>query len=320
MSSAAVALAGLSWIGNRARWVLAMGVLLALVLPGLSSALRPLLPAFVVLIFAVAAARLDVFAVVRSAAAPPRLLRLAALTLALLVATPVLLWTVACAAGASEAVLAAVVYTGVAPPITSAAGLCLLLGLEAGLALQLTVAASLAAPFLGPVVASTLLGAAVPIEPVALAERVAAMIGAGAALGIGARRYLGEALIARQAKAFDGIGALTMLVFVIPLFDGVWAQVLADPGRALGILGLAVAVNFGLQAAIALGARRIAGRAKAGAAGLAWGNRTVALYYAALPPDPTFGLYVALYQIPMLFTPLVMGPVLGAQSPRSCDR
>jgi hypothetical protein len=41
-----------------------------------------------------------------------------------------------------------------------------------------------------------------------------------------------------------------------------------------------------------------------------WGNRNVAIYLAALPPDPLFGLYVALYQLPMLFTPLVLGRLL----------
>ena len=41
-----------------------------------------------------------------------------------------------------------------------------------------------------------------------------------------------------------------------------------------------------------------------------WGTRNVSIYFAALPADPLFGLYVALYQIPMLFTPLVLGRVL----------
>jgi hypothetical protein len=41
-----------------------------------------------------------------------------------------------------------------------------------------------------------------------------------------------------------------------------------------------------------------------------WGNRNVSIYFAALPPDPLFGLYVAFYQLPMLFTPLVLGRVL----------
>ena len=39
---------------------------------------------------------------------------------------------------------------------------------------------------------------------------------------------------------------------------------------------------------------------------LVFANRTVALYAAALPHDPRFALFVALYQVPILFTPLIL--------------
>ncbi len=307
------ALGLLAALGARARWVLAAGVLLATVLPGLSAALRPALPGLVALLFCVAMARIDLAALLGGMARPGRLLRLAALTLALLWATPAILWAVAAAAGAGPATLGAVVYTAAAPPITSSAALCLILGLDAALALELTVAASLAAPFLGPAAAALLLGAAVPLDAETLALRMGAMVGAGALGAVLLRRALGARRIAENAPAFDGASALTTLVFVVPLFDGFWAGVLADPGRAVGLLALAAGLNYGLQALVARGARRVAGNAAAGAAGLVWGNRTVALYLAALPPDPVFALYVALFQIPMLFTPLLMGRLLGAR-------
>ncbi|GMG84647.1 hypothetical protein LNKW23_38630 [Paralimibaculum aggregatum] len=306
-------LAGLGAIGGRARWVLAVGVMLALLLPGLSAGLRPFLPGLVVLVFAVAVARLDMRDAARAALRPRRMLRLAALVLALLVVTPAVLWGLGRLAGLGPEGLEALVYTGAAPPITSAAGLCLLMGLDAALALELTVVASVAAPFLGPAVVAALLGDAVPIDAWALALRMGAMILAGGTLGLLIRHLAGPARIAREARAFDGIGALAMLFFVVPLFDGVWEIILREPERALAMFALAVAVNFGMQAVVARGARGAAGPGRAGATGLAWGNRTVALYVAALPPDAAFGLYVALYQIPMLFTPLLMGRVLGAR-------
>ena len=37
----------------------------------------------------------------------------------------------------------------------------------------------------------------------------------------------------------------------------------------------------------------------AGALGIVWGARSVAIFFAALPPDPVFSIFVALYQIPM---------------------
>ncbi len=310
------ALGLLAAIGARARWVLAAGVLLATLLPALSAALKPALPVLVALLFCVAMARIDLAGLVRAMLRPVRLLRLAALTVALLWATPALLWAAAAVAGAGPDTLAAIVYTGAAPPITSSAALCLILGLNAAFALELTIAASLAAPFLGPPVVAVLLGTAVPLGAETLALRMAAMVGAGALGAVLLRHLLGPRRIAENAAAFDGVSALTTLVFVVPLFDGFWAAVFADPLRAAWLLALAIALNYGLQALIARGARAQAGAATAGAAGLLWGNRTVALYLAALPPDPAFALFVALFQLPMLFTPLVMGRLLGAARAR----
>ena len=41
----------LAWIGARARWIMAAGVVAALFMPAVSALLRPFLPAFVVLVF-----------------------------------------------------------------------------------------------------------------------------------------------------------------------------------------------------------------------------------------------------------------------------
>ena len=53
-------------------------------------------------------------------------------------------------------------------------------------------------------------------------------------------------------------------------------------------------------------ASRGLGAETSGALGILWGNRTVAIYLAALPPDPQVTLFVALYQFPMYFTPLLL--------------
>ncbi|MEM9144600.1 MAG: hypothetical protein AAGC57_00275 [Pseudomonadota bacterium] len=303
----------LRWVGARARWVLAIGVMIASILPDLSALLRPFMPVLVSLVFCVAMVRIDLRALLLGMAKPRRLVRLSALTIALLWVTPATVWAAGQGLGLAPDLLAALVYTGASPPITSAAGLCLLLGLNAALALELTIFASLLAPFLGPLVVTALLGEAVPIEAVPLALRMAAMIAAGAVASVLLRHLIGSVRIEAEHRAFDGVAALVMLSFVIPLFDGFWHQVLDEPALAGALLILAIVVNYGAQIILAQGMPAMLGAASAGALGLAWGNRTVALYLAALPPDPVFGLYVALYQIPMLLTPLVMGRVLGAR-------
>jgi len=306
-------LGGLTWLGARARWVLAVGVVLATFLPGLSAFLRPYLPGLVVLVFCVSMARLDLGALARRASRPGRLAALTVWTVALLVVTPAAIWAGTRAAGLPEAHVAALVYTFAAPPIASAPALCLLLGLDAAFALELTVAASLATPFIGPAVTRALLGEAAPLDAFDLSLRVAAMIAAGVVAALALRRLLGADRIARHGGAFDGVATVVLLVFVIPLFDGFWGVVRGLPWFALGTLALVLAANWGAQVVVALAARRGAAPGMAGASGLMWGNRNVSIYLAALPPDPLFGLYVALYQLPMLFTPLVLGRLLGGR-------
>ncbi len=314
-------LRGLTWLGAQARWVLAVGVILATFLPSLSSFLRPFLPGLVVMVLCVSIARLDLGVLARRAIRPRRMAALMIWTAAFLVLTPALVWAGASAAGVPQAHIAALVYTFAAPPISSAPAICLLLGLEAGFALELTVVASLATPFIGPVVTKALLGEAVPIDTFDLALRVAAMIAMGVAAAVAVRRLLGAERIAQHGGAFDGVATVAMVLFVIPLFDGFWDVVLGMPWFALGTLALVLAANWGAQVVVAAGVRSAVPQrgdepGLAGPTALMWGNRNVSIYLAALPPDPLFGLYVAFYQLPMLFTPLVLGRVLRGPTAR----
>jgi len=308
-------LSGLTWIGARARWVLAIGVIAATFLPSLSATLRPFVPGFLVLVLCVSMARLDLDVLARRATQPRRLAVLSVWIVALMVATPAAIWAGASVIGLPQAHVAALVYTFAAPPISSAPAICLMLGLEAGFALELTILASLAAPFIGPVVTKALLGEAVPLDAFDLALRMAAMIATGVVAALAVRRWVGAARIARHGGAFDGVATVVLVLFVIPIYDRFWELVLAMPWFALGTFAVVMVANLGGQALVAVAGRRVAERVGAplglaGSAGLMWGTRNVSIYFAALPPDPLFGLYVALYQIPMLFTPLVLGRVL----------
>lgn len=304
-------LAGLSWLGANARWILAAGVVLATLLPAASAFLRPMLPGLVAMVFCVSLVRLDLGALARRALRPRRLMVLAGWTAAFLSLTPALVLLAARAAGLPAAQVAALTYTFAAPPIMSASALCLMLGLDAAFALELTVFASLVTPVAGPLVTKALLGEAVPIHGADLALRVAAMVAAGTVMALALRRLLGPETIRSHRAAFDGVATIVLVLFVVPLYDGFWAMVSAMPGFALATLALVLAANWGPQVVVAAMLRRAAAPDVAGAAGLMWGNRNVSIYLAALPPDPLFGLYVALYQFPMLFTPVVMGRLLG---------
>jgi len=231
-------LRGLTWIGARARWVLAAGVVAATFLPSLSATLRPFVPGLVVLLLCISMARLDLGMLAQRASRPRRMAVLTGWIVALMVVTPAVIWAGARAAGLPEAHLAALVYTFAAPPIASAPAVCLMMGLEAGFALELTILASLAAPFVGPVVSKVLLGEAVPLDAFDLALRMAAMIAGGVAAALAMRRLIGPGRIARHGGAFDGVATVVLLLFVIPIFDRFWEVVLNLPWFALGTLVL----------------------------------------------------------------------------------
>jgi hypothetical protein len=153
--------------------------------------------------------------------------------------------------------------------------------------------------------ASVLLPEQIGLETIVLMRALAWMVGGALVIGIGLRLILGESRIERHARSFDGAATLAMVAFVVPLFDGVGARILADPILA----GLVFLLVFGLMFALNYGVYRLSrmlgiGDSTAGAAGVMQ-MRNMGLYFAALPPDPAFGLFVALYQFPMYATPLL---------------
>lgn len=233
-------------------------------------------------------------------------------------ATPALFWWVATTMGLPDSHVAALVYTSAAPPLGSAAAFCLLLGFNAAFAIELTVFCSALAPLTLPFMAHLLLGGAVPVDTSDMVLRLAILIGCASAGALGARWILGESRIRQNAQNLDGLSAVVLVVFLFPLFDGLTGRIAEAPLFALGVLALATAANLGTQIVLWPLTRRVAGTATGGATALIWGNRNAALALASLPPDPVLWLYVALYQFPMYFTPLVMSRIAGpalAKSP-----
>ncbi len=251
-------------------------------------------------------ARIELGAAMRAAATPRALLRLVSLSLLLMPASGALCLGLARVAGLDADLAAALIYLAAAPPIASAANLCFFLGFDARRALEVTVAATLLTPLLGPLTVGLLLPGAAGLSAPVLALKLGAMIAGGALFALAMRRLVRAERMARHARAFDGIGVIALVVFVIPLFDGVPALIAAEPGRAALVLVVAAAANLGVNLALRAGLGRVLPAAEAGAYGILFGNRTIALYLAALPADPRFAVFVALYQVPMLLTPLAL--------------
>ncbi len=295
----------LQWLGNNARFILAIGCLVAVFLPSLSSALRPILPFLVSMVLGLAMARLDLLEIAKAATKPVEVFKSIGLTLLLMPVSVVIYVLLARIAGLSATDEASLIYLAAAPPIASATSLCFILGFNTRIALQTTLIATLLTPLLGPAITALLLPDAVPISPILLGQRLGVMILGGLALGLTVRFIFGPQRIDQNKLSFDGIAAVAMVLFVIPLFDGVGSSIVDDPRKALWVLVLSFIFNVGINGFASVILRARTDPATAGALGLMWGNRTIAIYIAALPYNPDFSLFVALYQIPMYMTPLI---------------
>lgn len=293
-------------IGRHAGVFLLCSLVIVPFLPGVSALLRPFLPGLVSVVLGLAIARLDIGAILKEFL---QRRKLGLLLFCLLLFVPLtcmgLVWIGTLFGAGADTILALAVF-GASPPLSSAASLALILGYDARITLQFGILATLTLPVLGPL-SLALVGIEVDIATALLGGRIALMIAGGFAFGLGVQALVGRDRIAANSEAFNGAAAIAMLLFLFPLFDGVVGYVMAQPGQAMGLLALAIALNFGGHIAVARAGRRITGPGTAAAAGLMFGNRNVSFYLAVLPLNPALGLFVAAAQIPIYATPAVFG-------------
>ena len=136
-----------------------------------------------------------------------------------------------------------------APPLMASGYLALMLGLDAALAVTLTLLSTALMPFTLPLVGLYLLGVEIDVPLGDLMLRLALVVGGTLALAWLLRRLLPEGFSRRHAEPLDGLAVLGLLVFAIAIMDGVSALLLRQPGF---VLACALAV-YALQ-------RRPAGR------------------------------------------------------------
>ncbi len=296
----------LTILARRATAILPFSVAIGLVFPGLAALLRPTITPLVVLILIVAMMRTDWPALRHLAARPVRVAFVMALVM---VGIGLIVAPLARHLGMEPGLALAVSIMCFCPPITSAPAFAPILGLNQALCLVVAVAGLLIVPLTLPPMALLLLDLQLDISVGALMARLAGLIGVALAVALALRWRLRDRL-EDLARPIDGVGVLLLIVFAIAIFDGVTAQILADPWRVFWFVAASFGAHLAYQAlAIALSLRL--GRRDALTAGFLAGTRNVGLLLAALPAnsEPALLLFIATAQFPIYIMPTVLRPV-----------
>jgi BASS family bile acid:Na+ symporter len=291
------------------------GILAGLIMPDLAAILRPVMEVFVVLLMTLAYSRLD-WSGIRTISGKP------------LLTAMILLWVLAAVPGLSAAagwalalpsvLLTAIILNAIAPPITSSVPFCQLLGLDAALALRVTLIATLLMPVTVPASILLLLGVTIDLDPGEFALRAAVFIGLPLALSWLIRRSPRLTARLNRGTEVDGITAFILMIIAIGIMDGVTARISAEPAEALAILAAAFGVSILFHGLSGLVFWRLGERTAISIA-LTSGSRNLVLMLVIIGDamGPAFGLYVALGQVPIYLMPAIIQTVWRSRGGRT---
>ena len=287
------------------RWCLVLGLLGGLFLPQVAAAMQPALPVLVALLIFVAALRIGPGAALGSIAEARGDL---GLLLIFQLALPIAGFAVFAGLGLSGSLVAlALVLMMSAPSISGSANFTILLGHDPAPALRLAVLGTALFPLTVLPVFWLLPGLDGPAV-LGAALRVLGAIALATGTAFALRRWAWPAPSAEALRALDGLSAILLGVVVIGLMAALGPALRQTPWLVLGWTAVVFAANFGLQAGAFMLLRNKPGAVPRS---IIAGNRNVALYLIALPPELSAPLliFIGCYQLPMFLTPILMAPL-----------
>jgi predicted Na+-dependent transporter len=280
----------------------------------IAAAARPLLWPLAVALLMLALARTDWMRLSSLLRRPGLAVVLALLNL---IAVPLVVWPIWQALGLWPGLIAALCLSAMAPGIISAATTATFLRLDSSLALLLTLFTNFLVPFTLPPLALWLLDLDLRISLVDLSLRLALIVALALAGAIVIRRFLGSRL-AEAGTTLDGLSVVVLMVFAIPLMDGVMARALAEPVKLAGFVAGAFGGMILCNLVMAAGLLPFLDRRTALTAGYCSGGRHNALLMAVLPAsaDADIFLFIAAVQFPIYLMPTLLQPLYRRLLPR----
>ncbi len=124
------------------------------------------------------------------------------------------------------------------------------------------------------------------------------------------RRWLGPRLV-EAGTTLDGISVLVLMVFAIPLMDGVVARAMAEPVKLAGFIAGSFGGMLLCNLVMAVATLPFLDRKTALTVGYCSGGRHNALLMAVLPAtaDPDIFLFIAAVQFPIYIIPTLLQPL-----------
>lgn len=303
----------LAWLGRQGTRAVAASVFLGLAIPQLSDLFRPLVGPAIFCLLVFSFLRVEPSAL-RGEFKRTRLPLLLTATFLMMVATPLVLGTLYAVLGESEfwhELSLALVLQSAAPPITSAPAFVAFLGLDIALALAALVTTTIATPITSPFFAAFFGGAALPLDPWALALRLAFFLGGAFAVAWAVRRLVGDDRIRAWREPIDGLNVIALFVFAAAIMGIVTHRLFTDPLLVFELLVLSFVITFGL---IVITAALFwpAGAERALTLGVSAGTRNMGLMLAAASGvSDLVWLYIAVAQLPIFLAPQLLHPLIS---------
>lgn len=302
-----LALAPLRFLDRHSRVLLALGVFIGVALPSLASALKPYIIASVLGCLVGAMLLLD-WDKIRVESRRRGLL--GAFVIWQLLICPVTVWFIADWFGLSSTLTEVVFLQSAAPPIASAAVFLLLLGIDGGLALLVSVFCVLLLPVTLTALMGIFLATALEVSLWEFFARACVMLLMPFIIAWGVRRWFGKTRLQQASGAISGLNVLLLIVFAIGVMDGVYVEFVDRTDSAVRLFITAWVMAVILHVAGFAAFSRV-GRYEAMTAAMTSGNRNLGVMFAvaATVASSDFALYVGIAQIPMYFVPLLLAPL-----------
>jgi len=294
-------------MGRRATTLLPFSLGLGLLFQDFAALARPLLMPLAVALLMLALARTDW---TRLSALLRRPSLAIVLALANLIVVPLVVWPIWQALGLWPGLVAALCLSAMAPGIISAATTATFLRLDSSLALLLSLFTNFLVPFTLPPLALWLLDLDLKIGLIDLSLRLALIVALALVGAVVIRRFLGPR-IAEAGTTLDGLAVLVLMVFAVPLMDGVVARAAAEPVKLAGFVAGAFAGMILCNIVMAVFTMPFLDWRTALTAGYCSGGRHNALLMAVLPvtADPDIFLFIAAVQFPIYLIPTLLQPI-----------